>query len=92
MPETIKEQLSKVGNTTTCPAAIVIKNSKVLMGFRHYTPDKWKSISVWTMPGGRCDAGETLEATLRREIHEEVGIDDIHIVDYLGGYSRGKRR
>lgn len=80
----MKNQLSKIGDKTTCPVAVIIKNEKVLMGLRHYTPDKWKAISVWTIPGGRCDSGETIESTLRREVEEETGINNLKINKYLG--------
>ncbi|MCX6713221.1 MAG: NUDIX domain-containing protein [Candidatus Vogelbacteria bacterium] len=77
-------ELDRLGNETTCPIAVVVKNGHLAMGFRHYTPDKWKTISVWTIPGGRCDNGETLEQTLRRETKEETGITDLKILKFIG--------
>ncbi len=80
----MNEILNLIGDVTKCPTAIIIKDDKVLMGHRHYTPDKWKTISVWTCPGGRCDEGETIETTLRREVEEETGITQLEIEEYLG--------
>lgn len=79
----LKNELAKIGNTTTCPSAIIIKDKKILLGLRNYTPDKWKDISVWATPGGRCDLGETIEVALRREVQEEVDITDLVIVDFI---------
>lgn len=76
--------LQKIGNIKDVPIAFIFKNDKLLIGLRNYTPDKWKTISVWTAPGGRCDGSETLEITLRREVMEEVGITDLKITQYLG--------
>ena len=84
MNEQLAKQLEKIGGTTCCPQAIFIKNGKVLLGLRNYTADKWKAISVWITPGGRCDEGEALEKTLRREVMEEINIADFEIVDYIG--------
>jgi len=76
--------LQKIGSTKDVPVAFIFKNDKLLIGLRNYTPDKWKNISVWTLPGGRCDGGETLETTLTREVFEEAGITDLEITKYLG--------
>lgn len=76
--------LQKIGGNKDVPVAFIFRDNKLLIGLRNYTPDKWKDISVWTAPGGRCDNGETLETTLRREVLEEIGIDDLKITEYLG--------
>lgn len=82
--------LNKIGNNKMCPVAFILKDDKLLIGLRHYTPDKWKKVSVWTAPGGRCDNGETIETTLRREVYEEVGINDLIFTDYIGSVPGAK--
>ena len=84
MNNTLLEQLATHGAKTTCPAVAIIRDGKMLIGLRHYTPEKFKKISLWTVPGGRCDDGETVETALRRETVEETGIEDLKIIDYLG--------
>ena len=86
----MREMLTSTGNETKCPVALIIKDNKILLGYRHYTPDKWKTVSVWTCPGGRCDEGETIETTLRREVEEETGINDLEIIEFLGEYPGAK--
>lgn len=78
------KELSIVGTEKDCPVAVLVRGGCLLVGLRHYTPDKWANVTVWTLPGGRCDAGETLEATLRRESGEEIGVDDLRVTAFIG--------
>lgn len=73
-----------------CTAAIIIRDGSVLLGNRVY-PEK--ELSVWNFPGGRCDEGETIGETLKREIFEEIGIksSDFKIIDFIGE-SKGSYR
>jgi 8-oxo-dGTP pyrophosphatase MutT (NUDIX family) len=80
--ESIQASLNRMGNSLLCPTAFIIKGDTVLFGYRNYPPEKWKP--CWTIPGGRCDAGESVEQALLREIAEEVGISDITFDAYLG--------
>jgi 8-oxo-dGTP diphosphatase len=88
--EKLTLKLSSIGNRTTCPAIAIIRGNKMLIGLRHYTPEKFKKISLWTTPGGRCDEGETIGQTLRRETAEETGIINFEITDYLGEVAGAK--
>lgn len=78
------EELNIIGTDNMCPVVGLVNDNRLLIGLRNYTPDKWKTISVWTIPGGRCDDGETLGVTLKREVAEEVGITDFNITSFLG--------
>jgi len=83
LPISMQTILQSRGTSNIGCMALIIKKDSVLMGLRNYTKDVWKDASVWTCPGGRSDSGETLEETLRREVYEEVGIDDLMIEDFI---------
>ncbi|MFA5013195.1 MAG: NUDIX hydrolase [Candidatus Paceibacterota bacterium] len=88
--KTTLEKLNEIGSEKICPVAFFVKNGKILIGLRNYTPDKYKEVSVWTLPGGRCEKNEKVEITLRREVNEEVGINDLFIRDFLGEIAGAK--
>ena|SRR3989344_2264935 len=76
----VDQKLSEKGNENLAVVAFIFKEYKLLIGLRNYSERN----KVWTVPGGRCDANETVEVTLRREVKEEVGIDNLNIEEFLG--------
>lgn len=52
-------------------AAILRRNGRVLITQR--PPDKLLG-GLWEFPGGKCEEGESLQACLKREIREELGL------------------
>lgn len=50
--------------------ALIFKGSRILMVERAGNPLK----GYWSLPGGLVEAGETLEAAVKREILEETGL------------------
>lgn len=67
-----------------CTSVFIIRGNAALMGLRHYKESEWKTISVWTTPGGKCGYGEPAEAGLRRETEEETGITELIGLEYIG--------
>ncbi len=48
----------------------IIRTGKVLLIKRAYQPYQ----HLWTLPGGRAEPGETIEACAAREVQEELGL------------------
>lgn len=44
----------------------------------------------WSLPKGHVEPGESLEEAARREIAEESGVTDLHLIGPLGSYVRFK--
>ncbi len=52
--------------------ALIDVDGRVLLAQR---PEGKPMASLWEFPGGKVEPGETPEAALIRELHEELGID-----------------
>jgi 8-oxo-dGTP diphosphatase len=59
---------------TVSQKAILIRNGKCLIAEINKRP------GIWDLPGGRINVGENKEEALRREIKEELGIDNFKIL------------
>ena len=55
-------------------AALFDSDGRVLVAKR---PEGKALAGLWEFPGGKVQAGETPEAALIRELHEELGIDTV---------------
>lgn len=55
-------------------AALILRGDEVLIGQRR--PDQPLG-SKWEFPGGKMEAGESAEESLRRELQEELGIEAV---------------
>jgi 8-oxo-dGTP diphosphatase len=59
---------------------IVVTAAVIRRGDEYFVTRRQRGVhleGLWEFPGGKCDAGETLEACLRREIREELDADVI---------------
>ncbi|MFP4043773.1 MAG: 8-oxo-dGTP diphosphatase MutT [Rhodosalinus sp.] len=52
--------------------ALIDRDGRVLLAQR---PEGKSMAGLWEFPGGKVEPGETTEAALIRELHEELGID-----------------
>lgn len=63
--------------------AVIASDGKVLLLRR---PASDFMGGIYELPSGNVEPGETLDAALRREVHEETGLDIISITSYLGSF------
>ena len=84
MPSLYKEisQYSSIYNQehekfSVSQKAILIRDGKCLIA------EVDKKPGVWDLPGGRINIGENKECGLRREIKEELGIDNFEIISTI---------
>lgn len=61
-----------VRKTFRVGCAIILRENKILIAQR---PEGSHLAGYWEFPGGKCEENETLEACLRREVMEELGVE-----------------
>ena len=66
-----KKRYKKEHIVTSVVAVIVDDEGRVLLTKRNVPPFR----DLWVMPGGKVDLGEPLLEALKREVHEEVGLE-----------------
>ena len=66
-----KKRYKKEHIVTSVVAVIVDDEGRVLLTKRNVPPFQ----NLWVMPGGKVDLGEPLLEALKREVHEEVGLE-----------------
>jgi len=66
-----KKRYKKEHIVTSVVAVIVDDEERVLLTRRSIPPFQ----DMWVMPGGKINLGEPILAALKREVHEEVGLE-----------------
>ncbi len=66
-----KKRFRKEHIVTSVVAVIVDDDGRVLLTRRSIQPFQ----DLWVMPGGKIDLGEPILEALKREVHEEVGLE-----------------
>lgn len=69
------EQIKKNKVTVHAVAGILMRDGKLLVAER---PEGKPYSGYWEFPGGKVENDEPAELAIKRELHEELGIDVIH--------------
>ncbi|HVM35678.1 MAG TPA: NUDIX domain-containing protein [Actinomycetota bacterium] len=71
--------MNGAGGPVVAVGAVIVVDGSLLMIRRGHAPARGR----WSLPGGRVEPGETLEAALVREVREETALD-IEVQNLLG--------
>lgn len=67
-----------------CAGAVCFdQHGRLLLIQRGHAPARGQ----WTLPGGRCEANETAERAVVREVREETGLD-VDVIRFVGTVRR----
>lgn len=81
--EELNAEAERDGVQQLVVGAVVQHDGKVLLLQR---PDDDFMGGIFELPSGKVEAGEALDAALKREVKEESGLDVAAIRDYLGSF------
>jgi 8-oxo-dGTP diphosphatase len=81
--EELNTEAERDGVQQLVVGAVVQHDGKVLLLQR---PDDDFMGGIFELPSGKVEAGEALDAALKREVKEESGLDVAAIRDYLGSF------
>lgn len=71
--------MSKFVDVVAC--ILIRDNGTILIAQR---PEGKPYEGYWEFPGGKVEAGETLEAALKRELMEELGVSLLELIPWCG--------
>ena len=63
--------------------ALIFNGERILLAHR-------RAIDWWNLPGGAVDPGETVDEAMRREVHEETGLE-VEVGQLVGVYSKPQK-
>lgn len=62
---------NRAGTTVHVAVGVIVKDGLCVIAKR---PENTHLGGLWEFPGGKCEAGESVEQALQRELAEELGI------------------